>query len=100
MSSELASGSIHELFRACEAQPVGEGGSTLPPEEMSPGSEVTVVATDGDTVTVERRGTAPFQRQHFHVRRDELRRAITPPADQPREGQAPTAPATTAGSPD
>jgi hypothetical protein len=100
MSSEIVSGSVHELFRTCEAVPVEEGGSSLQPEQLSPGSELVVMATEGDIVTVERRGTAPVQRRHYHVRRDELKRAITPPADQPREGQAPTAPATTAGSPD
>jgi hypothetical protein len=89
-----------ELLRACAAIPLGADGSELPEERLSPGQEVRVIEDRGERLVVSSRGGLPAREWLYLVRRLDFDAARTPPEGLPREGQAPTAPATTAGSPD
>jgi len=100
MVADLKTGASFELHRACAATPLAQDGGELPPSEMPPAMRVTVVEERGDRLVVESLGSAPATPWRYLVARADFERAVTPPADLPREGQAPTSSSNTAGSPD
>jgi hypothetical protein len=91
----------HELFQPCPVQPLlPDGSPTGEHDELSPGNEVAVVEERGDQVVLEPRGVSAARPFRFLARRVDLEHALTPPENMPRAGMAPTAPASTSGSPD
>jgi hypothetical protein len=90
----------HELLRACPAVPLTTDGAELPPDEMSPGLQVTVQGEQDGRLIVAAAGSSPSQTYRYLVNRDDLARAIREPSLLPREGQAPTSSSNAAGSPD
>lgn|SRR5215207_1591377 len=100
MQTNRREGEWYELLRACPAVPIAQDGSDLEPAEMPPAMQVRIIEQRGDHVIVESRASTETQRWRYRLARADLDRAVTPPETLPREGQAPTAPATSAGSPD
>src|SRR5688500_15559121 len=89
-----------ELMRECPVIPLDAEGREMPAESLSPGNQLAVREERGDQLVVEGRGVTPAREWRYLVRREDFLRALTPPEGMPRSGQAPTAPATTAGGPD
>ena len=100
MITEVRSGKSYELFRACPAIPLAQDGGQSEPSELPPAMRITITGEQGDRLVVESLGSTPSQHWRYLVERADLERAVTPPDDLPRDGQAPTSSSNTAGSPD
>ena len=100
VTHETAETTWYELMRDCPAIPLATDGAELPPEDLSPGLELTIEEERGEQLVVVSRGSVPDRQWRYLVARADFERAITRPDDAPREGQAPTAPASTSGGPD
>lgn len=89
-----------ELYRVVDVTPLATTGNQQPQETLAPGTQVRVIERlDGD-VLVGTRGGSNAHEWHYLIDRAQFEQALTPPDGAPREGQARTSPATTAGSPD
>lgn len=91
----------YELMRSCPATPIAADGTVMnETTNLTPGQELQVRDQRDGNLVVVARGSAQGQEWQYLVRPVEFERALTQPGDLPRSGDAPTAPATTAGSPD
>ena len=100
MVTDVKSGESYELFRACSAIPLTQDGGQLEPSDMPVAMRLAVIGEQGDSLVVESHGSTPSQRWRYLVQRADFERAVTPPDDLPRDGQAPTSSSNTSGSPD
>ena len=100
MVSNAQSETWHELKRACPAIPLATDGAQQAREDLSPAMQLRIVEERGEQLLVESRSSTPSIQWRYLVQRRDFETAITTPDTLPREGQAPSAPATTSGSPD
>ena len=100
VTHEAADTTWFELLRSCPAVPLATDGAELPPEDLSPGLELAIEEDRGEQLVVVSRGSVPDRQWRYLVTRADFERAVTRPQDLPGEGQAPTAPASTSGSPE
>jgi hypothetical protein len=90
----------YELKRSCPAIPLATDGTEQEREDLPPAMQFRVVEERGDTLVLESRASTATSHWRYLVQRADFEAAITTPGGLPRAGQAPTAPASTSGSPD